>query len=96
VTESLPPTLSDDDLAAIEARAQAATPGPWQHREQFIETVANKAGNEQLLGITTQRNEEGLDALPGTANACFIAHARVDVERLLNEVRRLRQQNGTP
>lgn len=80
------PPLGEEELLAIESRANAATPGPWCHREQFIE-----AGNDsgQLLGVTMQRMEDGLDQLPGVDNAAFIAHARTDVPRLIAEIRRL-------
>jgi hypothetical protein len=81
------PGLSNEELSAIYRRLKAATPGPWCHREGFIETCSEPS---QLLGVTMQRSEEGLDALPGPANAEFIAHARTDVPRLLAEIERLR------
>lgn len=76
-------------LDEIEQRLHAATPGPWCHRDQFIETAGTTG---QLLGVTMQRNEDGLDQLPGGENACFIAHAREDVELLLAEVARLQSR----
>lgn len=88
-----PPPLDDAALLDIEARLARASPGPWIHRDQFIETAEEPS---QLLGVTMQRNEEGLTPLPGNDNARFIAHARSDIERLLYEVRRLRAaQNPT-
>jgi hypothetical protein len=87
VSRATPPPLDDAALRDIEARLNRASPGPWIHRDQFIETAEEPS---QLLGVTMQRNEEGLTPLPGNDNARFIAHARGDVERLLHEVRRLR------
>jgi hypothetical protein len=81
--------LSDVEAAAIRRRLAAASPGPWCHREGFIETCTNPS---QLLGVTMQRNEEGLPGLPGLANAEFIAHARTDVPRLLDEIERLQAE----
>lgn len=80
------PVLSEEELLAIESRANAATPGPWCYREQFIETGDDSG---QLLGVTMQRMEDGLDQLPGVDNAAFIAHARTDVPQLIAEIRRL-------
>ncbi|HUQ71036.1 MAG TPA: hypothetical protein VM165_16025 [Planctomycetaceae bacterium] len=82
-------SLTDVELAAIRERTNAATLGPWCHREGFIETCSEPS---QLLGVTLQRSEEGLDALPGLANAEFIAQARTDVPRLLAEIDRLRSE----
>lgn len=79
--------VNETYLQQVESRLNAATPGPWVHRDQFIESLG-QAG--QLLGVTMQRNEEGLEQLPGNDNACFIAHARMDIALLIAEVRRLR------
>lgn len=75
-------------ISEVRGRLDAATPGPWLHRDQFIETATEPG---QLLGVTMQRNENGLEPLPGNHNACFLAHARVDVARLLAEVERLKR-----
>jgi len=83
------PPLNDVILAEIRNRTNTATPGPWCHREGFIETCCEPS---QLLGVTLQRSEAGLDALPGLANAEFIAQARTDVPRLLDEIDRLRSR----
>lgn len=84
----IPDALSEDDLAQIEARLEAATPAPWRHLAScFIETAAYP---HQVIAVTCQRGESGLPALPAHANADFIAQARTDVERLVAEVRRLR------
>jgi len=81
--------LTDHELSAIRRRLEAATPGPWRHREGFIES-AGEPGD--LLAVTLQRSEEGLNALPGLANAEFIAHAPTDVARLLDELERVRTE----
>lgn len=75
--------LTEEQLAAIKARAEAATPGAWgiEHVERRI-----WAGNERvcfLFGQDRRQNEN---------NGVFIAHAREDVPALLAEVERLRKQ----
>lgn len=65
--------MSDIDLDAIRARAQAATPGPWSTQERQNVYIPLPWG--------------GLKAHVETdANAEFIAHARTDVPALLAEV----------
>lgn len=67
--------LSADELAAIRMRADQATPGPWQHRDQ---------GDIYVKGSTTtiaHRDVGGTDA-----DADFIAAARTDIPRLLATV----------
>lgn len=80
------------DLDAVEARANAATPGPWwgggdrQSRNAY-----------GLVGRTTDRGTgNAIAVLSGTdmdrvADAEFIAAAREDVPALIAEVRRLRE-----
>jgi hypothetical protein len=77
------------DLDAIEARAKAATPGPWEGSTQtgvagggFLAQVFEGYG--MTLAIATMERPNG------TANAAFIAAARTDVPALIAEVRRLR------
>ena len=78
--------LTDTDLDEIEARLRAATPGP---RKSFVEGrdhtsgssfVATPASDIELAGATAPDRD-------------FIAHAREDLPRLLNEVRRLRARH---
>lgn len=69
------------DLDAIEARAAAATYGPWQHNQQWIWPRDAYAPGDPDAPDTR---------IPQTdADATFIAHARQDVPDLAAEVRRL-------
>lgn len=79
------------DLAAIAARAQAATEGPW--------LAATNNGRKDGIGIVGQLAKRGtgqaIAVFAGVggnrhADATFTAHARVDVVALLAEVNRLR------
>ena len=81
--------LTDEELAAIKARYEAATPGPWQ---PYIE------GRDHVSGSCFIRTGEGAARgddmeLTGATEADydFIAHARQDMPRLLEEVEGLRK-----
>lgn len=87
MTTSLSLPLSEEELQQIRDRLAAATPGPWIHRQQFIETESQP---HQLIGVTMQRQEQGLAQLPGEHNAHFMAAARSDIPKLLDEIERLR------
>ena len=75
--------LSDTDLDEIEARLRVATAGPWksyvegQDHTSGSSFVATSASDIELTGATVGDQD-------------FIAHAREDLPRLLDEVRRLR------
>jgi hypothetical protein len=80
--------LSDDELYAIEARCNAATPGPWR---SFVEGRDHTSGSSFIMtGPVESRGPdiELMGATPGDQD--FIAHARQDVPQLLAELRRLR------
>jgi len=64
-----------DQLAAIEARAQAAAEGPWE---------ARNCGADCCVWVASAEDPDGqLAGVAGVANAEFIAHARTDVPALL-------------
>lgn len=90
--------ITDSELDAIEARAAAALPGPW---ESSIEGRDHDSGDDVIL--TGGPNDDAPDLyvtlvyrnvpgqrLPTTADWDFIANARQDVPKLVAEVRRLR------
>lgn len=80
--------MTDDELKAIEARANAATKAPWRVAYANV-TSADVEGplDEDLVS----RNYGGR-AQYLTADAEFIAHAREDIPALVAEVRRLRSE----
>lgn len=82
--------MTEAELEAIEARANAATPGPWFDIDQFEEDYPveialtndpGKYGHEQKRSEFTDADRD------------FIAHARTDIPTLVAEVRRLRAEN---
>ena len=82
--------MTDIDLDAIEARANAATDGPWSvYQTMHAEPkVVNSTGHWPAGEVANASNSP---ADYGNADAEFIAHARTDVPALVAEVRRLRE-----
>ena len=97
--------LTEADLTEIEARANAATEGPWYWRNSDINVYLLGARSRAVMAFKRMgkqsaqpefRDNDGL--LHGVqkrniydfADADFIAHARTDVADLLAEVKRLR------
>ena len=71
--------LTDGQIAEIEARAHAATPGPWRPAGPDGDEVAQMGSARRIRSLE---------------DAAFIAAARTDVPALLTEIRRLRAANA--
>jgi hypothetical protein len=85
-------SMSDDELREIRARLEAATPGPWR---PMIEGRDNQSGSSFIMVGDGETREEDINVTRDThmvsdADLEFIAHARQDVSRLLDEVKRLK------
>jgi hypothetical protein len=78
--------MTDEELQAIEARANAATPGPWEVFAEREVSTEHKA----LMGCT----HDGDGVFYEREDAEFVAHARADIPALVAEVRRLRGALG--
>jgi hypothetical protein len=76
--------IDDDYLTAVRQRLDAATGGPW---------LSHIEGRDFLGGSSTIETAGEWIEMSGATDADqdFIAHARQDVEILLNEVIRLRK-----
>lgn len=86
--------ISDDELDEILRRCEAAAPVPWV---SYVEGRDHTSGSSFIMtGPPEDRGEdmEFSGVLP--ADQDFIAHARQDVPRLVEEVRRLRRLLGVP
>jgi hypothetical protein len=80
--------LTEAELRAIRARCDAATPAPWR---SYIEGRDHTSASDFIM--TGEESARGDDIeLSGATKADqdFIAHARQDVPRLLDEIERLR------
>lgn len=99
MSQAMPP-LTDDEIAAMEARCAAATPGPWRKEGSFDAGnglriaagakeifVCRVDGSAMRAGIDGSWSRSRADA---SIDAAFIAHARTDLPRVIAEVRRLR------
>jgi hypothetical protein len=75
--------LTNADLDQIEARLRAAEPGPWK---SFVEGHDHSSGSSFIATPDSDIELAGATA----ADQDFIAYARQDLPKLLNEVRRLR------
>ncbi len=88
--------MTPDELAAIEARANAATPGPWtEHADGSLPPDPRKIRYVRApngAAIASFLRTQGLDPHEALMNGVFIAAARTDVPALVAEVRRLRDQ----
>jgi hypothetical protein len=81
-------------LAEISRRTELASPGPWL---AFVEGRDHHSGDSFIRiedpnsDIYVTKSQTGLSGVPvSAADLDFIAHARQDVPRLLDEVIRLR------
>lgn len=81
--------MGEDDLRQIEARADAAAPGPWI---SSIEGRDHEAGSSFIETRAAEGRGSDIE-LSGASDADqdFIAAARSDVPALIAEVRRLQQ-----
>jgi hypothetical protein len=87
--------ISEEDLTAIRARLDAAAPGPWR---SMVEGRDHTSGdNFIMIGEGANRSDDMhvyRDKTPAdVADQDFIAHARQDIPRLLEEIDRLRAMN---
>ena len=83
--------MSALDLDAIQARADAATPGPWVSRtcepcaaRDRLDLTIWGHGDREMIANWSEQDEFY------SGDAEFIAHARTDVPALVAEVRALR------
>jgi hypothetical protein len=87
----------DDELDAISARCDEATPPPWR---SLVEGRNHTSGSSFIMrGEGTSRHEDIELTGASVADQDFIAHARQDVPRLVAEVVRLRRmlkERGDP
>lgn len=78
--------LTDKEIAEIKAREEAATEGPWSHEG------SGNVYTGSILAISSCGGEYGCHETLPQDDAHFIAHARTDIPRLLDEVERLRDE----
>lgn len=97
--------MTAERRAAIKARADAATPGPWVVSSEYASGVdlgykpdhertwGYGCGNDFVCDLNDGEYHEYHNKAEQMANASFIAHARENVPALMAEVERLRAEN---
>lgn len=84
--------LSEEELNAITARCDATSAGPWV---SMVEGRDHTSGSSFIMtGPADQRGEDIELSGATIADQDFMAHARQDVPRLVQEIRRLRRMLG--
>lgn len=80
--------LTDQELTEIRLRCDAATIGPWV---SYVEGRDHTSGSDFIMtGDGDSRGEDIELTGATTADQDFIAHARQDILRLLDEIQRLK------
>jgi hypothetical protein len=74
-------TMNNIDTAAMRARCEAATPGPWNYIKAYGEYVRDNDGRNISLNYRTE-------------DANFVTHARSDLPDLLNAYEALEAENA--
>ena len=81
--------ITDKELDEIEFRANSAQPGPWK---AFIEDRDHESGSSFIMtGEEGKSRGVDIELLGATdADYDFIANARQDIPRLIQEIRELK------
>jgi hypothetical protein len=80
--------MTDRELEEIRLRCEAATPGPWV---SFVEGRNHSSGSNFIKTGEGKSRGDDIELTGATvADQDFIAHARQDVPKLLNEIARLK------
>ena len=98
--------MTDQELAEIEAREKAATPGPWKwdptwgggaatkkisiSPNRILETAMAQCVNHIVIEETQTRTDHFDWKAHTKEDAKFIAHARQDIPALIAEIKRLK------
>jgi len=81
--------MDDKELQEIRERIESATGGPWV---SYVEGRDHTSGSDFIMTGEGESRGEDIELTGATtADQDFIAHARQDVPRLINEVIRLRR-----
>lgn len=80
--------MTREELSAIEARAEAATPGPWRADGNSPRKVRDADG-DTFARIELPPGSTADEIAASHATATFIAHARTDIPALIAHIRTL-------
>jgi len=85
-------TVGELDLDAIEARAKAATQGPWEYDGCSVTDWGVTASHTITMEWMPNGRGDGTNERE-SPDGQFIAHAREDVPALIAELRKLREES---
>ena len=81
-------SMTDRELEEIRLRCEAAAPGPWV---SFVEGRDHSSGSNFIMTGEGENRSDDIELTGATvADQDFIAHARQDIPKLLNEIARLK------
>jgi len=80
--------ITEEELKQIEHRVNSAQPGP---RKAYIENRDHESGSNFIMTGTDEQRGNDIEMDGATiADYDFIANARQDIPRLIDEIRKLR------
>ena len=82
--------ITQEELEQIRQRCLAATPGPWK---SYVEGRDHNSGSNFIMTGLGQNRGNDIELIGATvADQDFVACARQDIPRLLDEIERLRRR----
>jgi hypothetical protein len=82
--------LTEQELKEIELRCMKAQAGPWK---AYIEGRDHESGSDIIKTGEEDKRGEDIELTGATeADYDFIAHARQDIPKLIEEIRRLKSR----
>jgi hypothetical protein len=80
--------ITEEELIQIEHRVNSAQAGPWK---AYIEDRDHESGSFFIMTGTEDQRGEDIEMIGATiADYDFIANARQDIPRLIDEIRKLK------
>ena len=80
--------LTDDIIDEIKRRCDAARPGPWK---SYIEGRDHESGSNFIMVGEADHRLEDIELIGATIeDQDFIANAKQDIPKLINEIKRLK------
>jgi hypothetical protein len=82
--------IAEEELNEIEQRANKAQKSPWK---AFIEGRNHESGSDFIMIGLAENRKDDIELIGATADDYdFIANARQDIPKLINEIRELKNK----
>lgn len=80
--------LTDEELQEMQRRCESASCSPWK---SYVEGRDHSSGSDFIMTGEGEQRGEDIELTGATvADQDFIANARQDIPRLINEIKRLK------